>query len=333
MKARLGILPLALVGVGCSSLRPWTPSVSIAFWAEDVPRNREYTLPSAIDLASMWQVTSESPWSRYHKGTLISAVGPMLGEAMLPDVRSLDVVADADAAAAHVAQVGLPSNTIWLLDLRGAASAAFASRLSRSSHEPIAPVVTFNNWPAEDSLIPADETLAGLVAFPPVLPPPGDVDRAHPVFLLDSWRLAFRFDEPEDQTLDNRYMLMPSDLPDAATLKERGITRVIYVVEDLDDAEMEEDDLNASFRAWQAADASIFMVDLAFLKEVQAAHDGTWRVDWTARLAPQGYWVRERHTLADDPHFYVRARSGFGLASGRPAIHSHGGGWSGGSGG
>ncbi|MBX3201156.1 MAG: hypothetical protein KF894_23660 [Labilithrix sp.] len=323
MRARLGILPAALVGVTGCGLRPWTPSVSVAFWSEDVPALREYAVPSSSSLAARWQLAPESPWARYYKGTLVSAADPMAGHAALPDVQRLEVVRAADAAAAHVAAVGLPATTLWIVDLRGAASAAFAARLSRDAREPIAPVVTFNNWPAHEGLVPADETLAGLISFSPRLPAPerGALDRAHPVFLLDSWRLAYRFDDPGDDTFDNRYMLMPTDLPDAETLRARDITRVVYVVEDLDDAEVEEDDLNASFRAWQAAGIGIAIVDLAFLKTVPAPVNGSWPVDWGARLSPRGYWVRERYTLVDDPYFYARARGGFGLVFGRPFIY------------
>ncbi len=324
MRARLGVLPLALVSAGCS-LPTWTPSVSVAFWAEDVPEGRSYSLPSSTTLAQRWQVSSESPWARYQKPTLISSVDAMQGSAVLPDVGRLDVVGAADSAAAHVAAVGLPADTLWLVDLRGAASAAFAARLTHAAREPVAPIVTFNNWPSGDGIVPADETLAGLISFSPKLPPPetNAVIAAHPVFLLDSWRLAYRFDDPGDDVFDNRYMLMPSDLPDAEALRARNITRVVYVVEDLDDAEVEEDDLHASFRAWQAAGIGIFLVDLDFLRRVPApnAEGAPYGADWAARLAPRGYWVRERYTLVDDPIFYMRARGGFGLAYGHPFIY------------
>ncbi len=330
MRRILG-LSVALLAAGCS-LRPWTPSVSVAFWAEDVPAGRDVTLPLSIDLARAWQIPSDIAWSRYGRGTLMSAVDPIGPIATLPDVRSLDVVRHAETAAANVARGGLPAGTIWVVDLRGAASCAFAARLSRDAREPVAAVVTFNNWPAPESVVPADETLAGLLEFPPKLPP-ADATSAHPVFLLDSWRLAFRFDSPGGDVYDNRYLLMPGDLPDVATLQAQGITRVVYVVEDLDDAEVEEDDLNATFRAWQAAGLGIHMVDLDFLEHVPAPVDGSWRVAWTARLAPQLYKVRERYTLVDDPIFYNRARAGFGLAFGRPFLYPgyRGGGGYGGS--
>jgi len=325
MRRILGI-SVALLASGCS-LRPWTPSVSVAFWAEDVPEGRDVSLPQSIELARAWQVPTDVAWSRWSKGTLMSSVDSMGGVATLPDVRSLEVVGDAEAAAANVARVGLPVGTLWLVDLRGAASCAFAARLSREAREPVASVVTFNNWPAEESVVPADETLAGLVAFSPKQPG-ADAKSAHPVFLLDSWRLAYRFDKPADDTYDNRYMVMEGDLPDAATLHAQGITRVVYVVENLDDAEVEEDDLHASFRAWQAAGLGIHMVDLELLAGIPASAGGALRADWAARLAPQAYWVRDRYTLVDDPVFYGRARAGFGLAFGRPfyGSHFHGGG-------
>jgi hypothetical protein len=326
MRRILGI-SVALLASGCS-LRPWTPSVSVAFWAEDVPEGREMSLPSSMELARTWQVPTEIAWSRYGKGTLMSAADSIGEVAVLPDVRTLEVVGEAEDAAASVARAGLPPGTLWMVDLRGAASCAFAARLSRETAEPVASVITFNNWPAEESVVPADETLAGLVAFPPK-PPGPDAKAAHPVFVLDSWRLAYRFDKPSDGTYDNRYMVMQGDLPDVATLHAQGITRVVYVVEDLDDAEVEEDDLHASFREWQAGGVSVHIVDPAFLGGLPPSSSGATRADWAARLAPQAYWVRERYTLVDDPVFYGRARAGFGLAFGRPFHGSgafHGGG-------
>lgn len=333
MRRVIGI-SVALLAASCG-LRPWTPSVSVAFWAEDVPAGREVSLPSSAELARAWQLPADVAWAKWSKGTLMSSVDPMGARATLPDVRTLEVVAEAEAAAANIARGGLPADTLWLLDLRGAASCAFAARLSRDAREPVAPVVTFNNWPALESVVPADETLAGLLAFPPKpLADDGSVKSAHPVFLLDSWRLAFRFDKPADDVYDNRYMLLAGDLPDIETLRAQGITRIVYVVEDLDDAEVEEDDLHASFRAWQAVGLGIHMVDLDFLKKVPGTLNGAMHVDWAAHLAPRSHVVRERYTLVDDPIFYSRARGGFGFAYGRPYFGGYyrgGGGYGGGS--
>lgn len=319
MRRVLGIAVAALLG-GCG-LRPWTPSVSVAFWAENVPAVQPMSLPSAPDLAAAWQLPVSDPWAPYAKVTLATSIEAMGATAELPDVRQLEVAGEARRAAARVAEVGLPAGTLWVVDLRGAASCAFAAQLSRSAKEPVSTVATFANWPAAEGLVPADETLAGMIAWPPRLPDAAEVARGtHPVFVLDAWRLAFRDDDPGDDVYDNRYMLQPSDLPDAAVLHARGVTRVVYVVEDLDDAEVEEDDLVAPFRAWQAAGIGIHLVDLAFLAEVGPPSGATERVDWARSLAPRTYWSRDRYTLVDDPFFYARARAGFGLARGRPVI-------------
>jgi hypothetical protein len=321
MRRLLGLLPLALLG-GCG-LRPWTPSVSVAFWAEDVPAGREVNVPRSADITRAWMLAPDNAWARYDKATLFTAADEMGGSAVLPDVRSLDIVGKAQQTAQHVAQLGMPRDAMWVVDLRGAASAAFASTLSHVSRDPVAPVVTFNNWPADDELVPADETLAGALAFPPKLPDAGVTTT--PVFVLDSWRLAYRYDEPSEGTYDNRYILTQADFPDVQTLQAQGIRRVVYVVEDLDDAEVEEDDLHATFRAYQEAGIAIYMVDLDFLGDLPMPLDAKWGIDWSARLEPQYYHCGPRYVIVDDPHFYVRARAGFGLARGRPSITR--GGW------
>src|SRR5262249_10879659 len=89
----LGFLPLALLG-GCG-FRPWTPSVSVAFWSEDVPANRDVILPRGEDAARAWLLSPELAWSKYGKGTLFVSTDEMGGSALLPDVRSLEVVAKA----------------------------------------------------------------------------------------------------------------------------------------------------------------------------------------------------------------------------------------------
>src|SRR5690348_16050805 len=114
MRRILGVT-VALLAAGCG-LRPWTHSVSVAFWAEDVPAGTDVTLPSSIELARAWQLPSDLAWSRYSKGTLMLAVDPMGGTATLPDVRSLEVVAQPQEAATKVARGGMPANTLWVVD-------------------------------------------------------------------------------------------------------------------------------------------------------------------------------------------------------------------------
>jgi hypothetical protein len=323
MRRAILLSPLAIFGSACA-LRPWTPSVSVAYWS-DSPDVREVQLPARGDVLRLWQLPPNDAWARYAKYTLITALDDSPTNAELPDVTSLDTVARARSAAERIAAAGLPSDTMWIVDLRGAASVAFGVTLSRAAREPVSCVPTFNNWPAEDELIPAEETLSALVTMTPRLPDDGAMG-TRPVFLLDAWRLAYRFDEPADETYDNRYILNPSDLPSVDDLRAHGIRRIVYVVDSLDDTNTEEDDLHVTFLEWERAGMSIAMVDL----------DGLERVDgpryYDEELAHYWLTVYPRVTILDEPHFWVRARGGFGGLHARPSPVVHGGGWTGGFG-
>lgn len=320
MKRALLLGP-ALFTAACS-LRPWTPSTTVAFGGEVTPPVRYTDVPSAAEAVKRWQLPSGLPWTPYSKLTLLAALDGAPRVLPLPDVSTLDVVAHADSAAYRVAEAGLPSDALWIVDLRGAASVTFGASLSRRAREPVAPVLTFNNWPHDDGLVPAEETLAALVAgMQPRLPAPGET-RARPVFLLDAWRLAYRFDVPDDDVVDNRYVLSANDFPDVATLKAQGIRRVIYVVEDLDETEQEEDDMHDVLLAFRAAGLALHLVDLAWL--AQSSSTG-----WDARLAGAPLVVEPRQTLLQDPAFYARARGGFGGVRSGPFPLRFGHGWSG----
>lgn len=294
--------PVALLSTACVS-RPWTPSVSVAYWSEDVPADVATPAPRPEAALRAWRLPPSDPWSPYSKMTLLGSLDGTTSSLNLPDIESLEVVKRARAAAVTLGTQGLPADTMWVVDLRGAASVAFGSMLSLVAPEPVSPVLTFHNWPAEDGLIPAEETLAALLRLPPRLPPEGG---GRPVFLLDSWRLAYRFDEPDDEATDNRYVLQPTDLPDPATLQARGISRLVYLVDSLDDTDTEEDDLHEAFLAYQQAGIHLFLVDL----------------EWTSRriapeplpqaLAPRALVVGSRATILGQPYFYQRARGGFG---------------------
>ncbi len=309
----LGAVPVAVLSTACAS-RPWTPSVSVAYWAQDVPAGSPVALPTYPEAAMRWQLPPQNPWARWQKLTLLSVLDAAPQRtAELPDIARLDVVAEAQSAATRIGAAGLPADTMWMVDLRGAASVAFGASLSRASREPVATVLTFNNWPADNEIVPAEETLSALVKMQPRLPQPDDL-ATRPVILLDAWRLAFREDEPDDEVTDNRYMLSPGDLPDPNALRAQGITRVVYVVEDLDDTETEEDDLHEAFLAYQAAGIAIFMVDLKFVVQRFEGH-----VEWNEVLVRRHYTVAPRVTICSDVRFYARARGGFGGVHGVPS--------------
>lgn len=299
------VLPLVFA-TGCA-LRPFTPSTTVAYHAQAVPPDHEVTLPQAKSLTGVWQLPADDPWMPFSKMTLLTAVGDEGGAVSLPDVEHLEVVKRARVAAARLAAAGIPPGTLLVLDLRGAASVAFASTLVERSSAPISPVLTFQHWPGENELIPAEETLAALLRYAPKSPLVG---HGVPVFVLDSWRLAYRFDHPEDDAYDNRYFIQPADLPDPEMLLAHGVRRVVYVVESRDETDTEEDDLHLPAFHWQQAGIPVYLADL----------------DWVARhpLEPAAlandcaFHVKPRRTILADPRFYERARGGFGGPSTAP---------------
>ena len=308
MRRSVVLGPLLLYVSGCA-LRPFTPAVSVGVYGQDsLPATSTVTVPARTEAIARWQLPPENPWAGYHKLTLLAALDEVPRAAVLPDVAHLEVVDDARKAAVKIGAQGLPPDTMWIVDLRGAASVVFGSLLSRRLSTPPSLVLTFNNWPADNELIPAEETLAALVLAPPRPPDPSATTHV-PVFLLDAWRLAYREETVEDDVTDNRYMLTTTDLPSPEVLRKNGILRIIYVVEDLDDTDAEEDDLNATFISYQEAGIALRMVDLATLAEEPALD---------VALQDRAHFAKKRTTLVDDPSFYARARGGFGGVRGGP---------------
>jgi hypothetical protein len=318
--------PLALLASACAA-RPASPAVSVA----DAPQPllASVDLPARADVLARWQLPPGDAWAAYAKYTLLSALAENGQRATLPLVDGLPEVQRAAIAGQRLAGDGLPPDTMWIVDMRGAASVAFGVAVSRHAAETVSLIPTFNNWPAENELVPAEETLAALATMSPRPPPPPGEDAAtHPIFLLDAWRLAYRDEEPGDDTYDNRYILSPSDLPDVATLLAHGIRRVVYVVESLHDTSVEEDDVHATFADYQSAGLLVAMMDLDALEQPIAA-DG-----WDQEFAGCVLDVRPRLTIIEQPGFYIRARGGFGgvHAGPSPGFGGFGGGWHGGGG-
>jgi hypothetical protein len=307
-----------------------TPSAGVFAWS-DAPPPQPRSIPSASEVARHWLLPARNPWAAYQKATLLTALDSAELPGQLPDVEQLEEVMRARAAARQVASAGLPAGTMWVVDLRGAASVAFGAALSTSTSEPLSPVLTFHNWPADNETVPAEETLAALVTMKPRLPTTGP---GAPVFLLDAWRLTHRFDRPDEEANDNRYMLTPNDLPAPSVLLDRGIGRVLYVVDSLNVAQVEEDDLHAIFASYQIAGIDISIVDLADLTEAAREQPFVPYYGQTLVIDPDPV----RGMIVDDPSFYHRARGGFGgthviYGGGRAYGGSFGVGWGGHGGG
>jgi hypothetical protein len=325
MRRALMVSPVLLAS-GCVD-RPWTPAVSVAYWGQS-PDAAVLQLPARADALRRWQLSPGDAWSPYAKYTLLTALDVVPETAELPDPTRLEEVGRASFAGQQLALNGIPPYTLFVVDLRGAASVAFGVALSRTSQEPVSLVPTFNNWPGDDELIPAEETLAALAMMWP-RPPAAQQDVSTPVFLLDAWRLAYRFDDPGDETYDNRYILTAGDLPDVETLRARGIEQVVYVVGSRDTTRFEEDDMNAPFLEWQRNGIPIAMLDLDRLERPILPGD------WGQVFVDDALIVQRRVTLLDEPGFYILARGGFGGVYAHPSPLYHGGwhgGWHGGGG-
>jgi hypothetical protein len=279
------------------------PSVAVYDWGE-VPAPEALTIPSSQEVAARWMLPARNPWAPYQKATLLAALDTTERSGLMPAVERLDEVVRARQAAAQVAAAGLPDATMWVVDLRGAASVAFAATLSAGSSVPVSAVMTFHNWPADNETVPAEETLAALATMRPVLPPASNPGA--PVFMLDAWRLTHRYDRPDDESTDNRYMLTESDLPSTVVLENRGIRRVIYVVDSVDASQAEEDDLHAVFASYQKSGIDVGIVDLADLLSMASQRPLVPYYGHPLLIDPF------RVTLIDDPSFYFRARGGFG---------------------
>jgi hypothetical protein len=301
MRSTRLVSPIALLASACAVGTPARSIVGLH------PQSLDTDLPSREDALRRWQLRPDDPWSGYAKYTLLSALDQEPRHVELPDVSSLDDVQRARRAGALVAAAGLPSETMWVVDMRGAASVAFGVAMSHAAGVSLVP--TFNNWPARGEVVPAEETLAAMVTMAPQSPEDAS---SQPVFLLDAWRLALRFEEPDDDAYDNRYLLSPADVPTAAILQGRGIRHVVYVVASLSDSRAEEDDLHAAFAAYRAAGMSVTMIDLdVLLSPIEAA-------GWDDLRTRYDLAVGNRVTVLDDPGFFTRARGGFGGVHAQP---------------
>ncbi len=320
-------IPFALFSSACAT-QPWTPSVPVAYWSQPVPEGQTVTgNVHSSDVLQRWSLPVDDPWAPYQKMTLVTSLDDMDESTRLPNTNALDVVSKARDAARRMAAAGLPPDTMLVVDLRGPASVAFGAELSRDARTPVSLVLTFNNWPAEDEVIPAEETLSALVHDQP-----GTQGSGAPVFLLDAWRLAFRFDQADPGWVDNRYMVM--DMPTVEVLAQRGIKRILYVVESLDETEVEEDDLHDAFAAYQAGGVRVSMMDLDGFQEHAGAYP------WDSAMMDTVIDINPRPLIVRDPQFYVGAHGGFGGIRATPSVHGghahwggsgfHGGGHGGG---
>jgi hypothetical protein len=145
----------------------------------------------------------------------------------------------------------------WALvvDLPGAESVAFAAGLQPRA----VAVFQFHNWPHPRGVVPAHLTLAAAAYYRHRFQLTSGPEQRAACYVLDRDRLApYR---NEANRFDNRYVV---NLPTAASLQQRGIRRVLYVVPDGQPAEAL-DDLAERFAEYTAAGITVRMLGLGDL--------------------------------------------------------------------
>ncbi len=160
-----------------------------------------------------------------------------------------------------------------------------------------------------------------------LLPLPVDATRGPsvPVFLLDSWRLAFANDEVPEDAFDNRYALGMTDLPRADELRAHGIRRVVYVIESKEEQAAEGEDLHEAFSAYREAGIDLAIADLGDLASLaEDEEDLPGDSPWTGFFSLHAFDVSPRVTILQQPHLYVRSHGGFGGIRAAPHVIASG---------
>jgi hypothetical protein len=121
-----------------------------------------------------------------------------------------------------------------LVDLPGELAVRMGLRLARTGHRPV-PLFNACVGPSgAPALVNAEQVQQSLLAATPTLARCRIDDDAPPVFLLDSGRDGARR-RPQPRDYDNRWVLLPQDLPSAQRLMQAGIKELWLLSEKLKD--------------------------------------------------------------------------------------------------
>lgn len=141
-------------------------------------------------------------------------------EARAEDYPMADVLADQLSATLR------PGGVLLVLEVRPELGVHVAARLNALQMAHV--VLVLSRWPYRQATLPTDCLLHSLLGQSRRLR--RDATLPNVVFVLDAERgrpLARR--STSDPRADNRYQLSPADLPNLATLRARGIHRVVKV--------------------------------------------------------------------------------------------------------
>ena len=153
-----------------------------------------------------------------------------------------------------------PSKTAIVVDLPGPEAVAYAAALSDYADV----VMTFDNWPHPNGVVPSGQTLGALLYYAEEVAENKEKrDKDAPVvFVMDSNRLAQYKDAAN--AFDNRYI---ATMPTAENLKKNSVEGLIYAAPDKSRS-TELDDLNEDFVAYRDAGINVTMMPLTDFQPV-----------------------------------------------------------------
>ncbi|OGD95747.1 hypothetical protein A3F02_01430 [Candidatus Curtissbacteria bacterium RIFCSPHIGHO2_12_FULL_38_9b] len=178
-------------------------------------------------LFEVWSPPDESPYSRFQKSKTIASVDQWATE-LKP--RYSEGERTSEAGIDNLIGSGvLSKNTAVILDSGGPHSVAMAVKLA--VEQGYSPVVMFNADVHPQGTNKAEQELATLLYFAEQVKKLKAEEKikpdAPPVFVLD----MHRSDLVMGKDVDNTYIYSQQDFPTAQELRQRGITKVVYLNE------------------------------------------------------------------------------------------------------
>lgn len=197
-----------------------TDSSGTSEWKMYLDRNR---------LNEAWSASEGSPFGRFEKTKTIDAIDKFAKD-LKPRYSEGEITSE--AGIGNLIRTGvLGRETAVVLDSGGAHSVAMAVKLARELG--YQPIVMFDTEPHQNGVNKTEQDLATLLYFADEvkrLKAGGKIKvDAPPVFILDTHRDNFRL--PGSKEFDNTYTYKDRDFPDARTLRQHGITKVVYLNE------------------------------------------------------------------------------------------------------
>ena len=220
-----------------------TPDALRAAWEPTVAANQKLSSPELINALS--QPSLKASIQPVHSPTMDEAYARGLGMAAL------------------LAETKEPQSTAIVVDLPGPEAVAYAAALADVADV----VLTFDNWPHPNAVVPSHETLGALVYYADEVKEKKAKRKGDgpTLFVMDSNRLA-DYSDASDR-FDNRYAVI---LPEPTVIKANGIKTVIYATPDAQRT-AELDDLNETFVLYRENDVAVTMMPLSDFRPATAA--------------------------------------------------------------